>query len=151
MPDTSDSDEEEVQVEPPSPPLVVAEEEEDEEEEVANGTLVEMLEHINPGATLQGMPLDVVIGRDLPADSHIVSQDQNRLTQFKMRRLHATIARQRVELRAANDKIEQQKQQLRQQKQQLRQQKDYYKKQMKLRRRQIDHPDHNITKSRLRK
>ena len=144
MPDTSDSDEEEVQVEPPSPPLVVAEEEEDEEEEMAHGTLVEMLEHINPDAILQGMPLDVVIGRDLPADSHIVSQDQNRLTQFKIRRLHATIARQRVELRTANDKIEQQKQQ-------LKQQKDYYKKQMKLLRRQMDHPDHNITKSRLRK
>ena len=61
-----------------------------------------------------------------------------------MRRMHATIARQRVELRVANDKIEEQKQQ-------LRRQWDYYKKQMKLLRRQIDHPDHNITKSRLRK
>lgn len=144
MPDTSDSDEEEVQVEPPSPPLVVAEEEEDEEEEVVHGTLVEMLEHINPDAPLQGMSLAAVIGRDVPANSHIVSQDQNHWTQFKMRRMHETIARQRVELRVANDKIEQQKQQ-------LRRQWDYYKKQMKLLRRQIDHPDHNIRKSRLRK
>jgi hypothetical protein len=148
MSDSSESGEE-VQVDHLEAEVTVVAQE--EEEEVAHGTLVEMLEHLNPGATLQGMALDVVIGRDLPPDSHIVSEDQNRLTQFKMRRLHATIVRQRVELTAANDRIEQQKQKLRQQKQQLRQQKDYYKKQMKILRRQIDHPDHNITKSRLRK
>lgn len=135
---------EEVQVDLVEAEVTVVAQEEEEEEEVPHGTLVEILEHITPGATLQGMPLDVVIGRDVPANSHIVSAEQTHFTNFRLRRLQETVGQKVVQLRVANEKIQEQKQQ-------LRRQKDYYKKQMKILRRQIDHPDHNITKSRLRK
>ena len=108
----------------------------------AHGTLI--LDHVNPEAVHQGAYIPTALGRRLPLNSHIVTQDQHRWTTFKMNNMHDTIVRQRGMIRESKARIEEQERL-------LRLKSEYYKKQMKMLRRKVDHPDRNLMKSRLRK